>query len=178
MRQADIHQGDVLFWNDNNDWEMDKGYGHRVVVLNANVGHWYMGKDGQFHDHGSKVRNPYGTWTVQGVVVEVHDGVGRTRKDVAPIRQLRGTFDECTARVQAYRDAREKARLEEEARKQELLRERRAREARTEATVNRLLNLGAVRYADVHGAGSTIEIEPDLLDAILDALPSNWRYEK
>lgn len=178
MRQADIEAGMVLYWNDNNDWERDHGYGRRVVVQEGGVGHWYMGTDKQFHDHGSRVRNPYGTWTVHGVVVEVQEGVGRTRKDVAPIRQLRGHYDECMARVQAYRDGRAEAQRKaaEEADRQD--RERAVRMARGRAALSRLEAWGIQRGRDASLTEDMVAIRADVLEALMDALPLNWQYEE
>lgn len=178
MRQADIHQGDVLFWCDNNDWEQDKGYGRRVVVLDATVGHWYMGADKEFHDHGSRVRNPYGTWTVQGVVVEVHDGVGRTRKDIAPIRQLRGAYDECEAKVLAYRAAQAEANRLAVAERERRAAELSAARARGRAALARLEAWGIQRGRDASLTEDMVAIRADVLEALMDALPLNWQYEE
>jgi hypothetical protein len=115
---------------------------------------------------------------VHGVVVEVQDGEGKVRKEIAPIRQLRGTWESCSAVLEACRADRTRVQQEATALADQLHAERLARQANAQSVINRLLDRGAVAYADVSFGGSMIEIDADLLDALVDAIPPNWRYEK
>lgn len=177
MKSAEINVGDVLYWNDDNRWQEGYGRGHRVVVIDKTVGHWYLDRAGTPHNHGSRVHNPYGTWTNHGIVVEVQDGVGATRKEIVALRMLRGQYAICNVIYERGLAARNQAATEEEARREGLRVEHEAAVARSTAALALAVQRGAVDLRDVFHGGTTVEVTPEFLEALLAAVPSNWTYE-
>lgn len=178
MKSAEINVGDVLYWNDDNRWEQGHGRGHRVVVLDKTVGHWYFDKAGTPHNHGSRVHNTFGLWTNHGIVVEVQDGVGATRKEIVALRMLRGQYAICQVIFEAGVAARAKVAQEmaQEADRQE--RELSMRMARGRAALARLEAWGIKRGRDANHVEDMVSIRADVLEALMDALPLNWNYEE
>lgn len=178
MKTGDIRIGAVLYWNDHNEWLLGKGTGWRVVVIENTLGHWYLDKGGNHHDHGSKVQNPYGLWTTRGVVVEVQGGVGNTRKAVVPVGQLRGTWEDCQLMLANVAEARAKAQAAAQAEADRQEAATAAARARGRAAMARLEAWGIRRGRDASVIEGSVTIRAEVLEALMDALPHAWHYDE